>query len=72
MENVERIRKAAAEGDLLRIEFYPDGSGAAFYIRYKNECYNRMEDQMLSLRIDEAVQVVAGFRFIQHHLKTCY
>ncbi len=69
--SIEKIRTALANGDLLKVEFNKDGSGAAFYFRYKNEYYDRMETQMLSLRIEEAIQAVAGFRFVQHERTNC-
>lgn len=68
---IERVRKALANGRVLAVEFYKDGSGASFeYLDPVGDhgCPCRI---LASFYIADAIAIVSGFRFKQHELKTC-
>jgi hypothetical protein len=68
---IERVREALANGRVLAVEFYKDGSGACFnYLDPMGDhgCPCTMSS---SFKIDEALEIVSGFRLKQHELKTC-
>jgi len=68
--NYENIRQALEDGLLINIEFAQDGSCARFYFYTTDNA--RAKTQSITVGIDEAVELISGFRFIQHELKTCF
>ena len=71
-EDIEKVREALDNGKCLSVEFYSDGSGAAFHIIDPHGDHGLPCDCIMSLRIDEALRCISGFRFNQHKHKTCY
>lgn len=66
----EKIREALENGKVSSIEFYKDGSGA--YFKYVDDHGDHgLPCQMASsLRIEDAMQVISGFRLKQHEIST--
>ena len=64
---IEIIRAALEEGNLLKAEFYKDGSGVYFHIRNNVT----RETRAISLKMEEAVKCLAGFRLKQHEIIHC-
>lgn len=71
-ERIEKVREALTNGKCLKVEFYRDGSGAAFHIIDPDGDHGLSCDVSILLPIDEAMQAVSGFRFKQHELNICY
>nr|DAO23002.1 MAG TPA: hypothetical protein [Caudoviricetes sp.] len=70
--NIEKVRQALDNGKCLRIEFYKDGSGACFHFIDPHGDHGLPCDRLMSFSINEAMQIVSGFRFKQHELNKCY
>lgn len=71
-EMVNKVREALTNGKCFKVEFYRDGSGAAFHIIDPTGDHGLPCDVHISLRIEDAMQAVCGFRFKQHELNTCF
>jgi hypothetical protein len=69
---MERIKQALKNGNVLSIEFSADGSSVSFYFKYRNERYNEIETQQITIRTGEAVEILRGYRLTQHKLTTCF
>lgn len=69
---IEKVREALANGNVRSVEFNRDGSGASFYFIDPTGDHGLPCDRLLSLDIDSAMKVVAGFRFKQHEHQTCF
>lgn len=71
-ERIEKVRQALEKGKCLKVEFYKDGSGASFHFIDPHGDHGMPCDWSMSFSIDEAMQIVSGFRFKQHELNKCY
>lgn len=71
-ELVDKVREALTNGKCFKVEFYRDGSGAAFHIIDPHGDHGLPCDVRIHLPINEAIQAVSGFRLKQHQLKTCF
>lgn len=71
-EMINKVREALENGKCLKVEFYRDGSGAAFHIIDPHGDHGMPCEVSISLRIKEAMQAVIGFRFKQHEMNICY
>lgn len=68
---IERVREALANGRVSAVEFYKDGSGACFNYLDPTGDHGCPCTMASSFKIDEALEIISGFRFKQHELKTC-
>ena len=71
-ERIEKVRKALETGHCLSVEFYKDGSGAAFHIIDPHGDHGLLCDISMTLSIEEAIMCISGFRFKQHEHKICF
>lgn len=73
-ENERRIkvvRQAFKDGKVYKVEFYSDGSGACFEYLHPTGDHGCPCTMASSFKIQDAMRIVAGFRLIQHELRTC-
>lgn len=71
-ERIEKVRKALKNGKCSNVEFFKDGSGACFNFFDPHGDHGMPCDWAMSFSIDEAMQIISGFRFKQHESKECY
>lgn len=69
---IERVREALANGRVSAVEFYKDGSGASFTYLDPTGDHGCPCTMASSFKIEEALEIISGFRFKQHELKTCF
>lgn len=69
---INKVRAALSNGKVSSIEFYKDGSGATFYYTDPTGDHGLPCSVASSFNIAEAMKIVAGFRFKQHELNTCF
>ncbi|MBR6685495.1 MAG: hypothetical protein IKL37_04510 [Alphaproteobacteria bacterium] len=68
---IERVREALANGRVSAVEFHKDGSGASFEYLDPVGDHGCPCTMASSFKIEEALEIISGFRFKQHELKTC-
>lgn len=71
-ENIKKVREALNNGKCLSVEFYKDGSGARFHFIDPHGDHGLPCDWSMSFSINEAMQIISGFRFKQHELNICF
>lgn len=71
-ERIEKVCEALKDKRCLSIEFYKDGSGVCFHFIDPHGDHGMPCDWAMSFSINEAIQIVSGFRFKQHELTECY
>ena len=64
---INAIRSAAENNNLLKVEFFRDGSGCYFFI--KNNVTN--DTRGISLSWEDTAKALAGFRMQQHEFIHC-
>lgn len=69
---INKVREALTSGKVRSIEFYKDGSGATFYYTDPTGDHGLPCEVASSFNIAEAMRIIAGFRFKQHELNTCF
>ena len=72
-ENViDIIRNAFSEGKVYSVEFYADGSGVNIEYQHPTANHGLPCRIALFLKMQDAVQILAGFRLKQHELRKCF
>ena len=71
-ERIEKVREALNNGKCLSVEFYKAASGARFDFIDPHGDHGLPCDWSMSFPIEEAIQIISGFRFKQHELNKCY
>ncbi len=69
---IKKVREALENGKVLSVEFYKDGSGASFHYIYPEGDHGLPCDIAASFPIEEALQIISGFRFKQHEYIKCF
>lgn len=69
---INKVRKSLANGKCLSIEFYKDGSGASFHFIDPTGYHGLPCDMSMSFGIQEAIEIISGFRFKQHEHICCF
>lgn len=78
MDNTEskrmivKVREALTNGNVRKVEFYKDGSGACFTYLDPTGDHGCPCTVAQSVGIDEALQIIGGFRFKQHECIRCF
>lgn len=65
---IAKVREALASDNVRSIEFYQDGSGACFTYLDPTGYHGCPCTVAQSVGIDEALQIIGGFRFKQHDI----
>lgn len=65
---IDKVRNALANGNVRSIEFYQYGSGACFTYLDPTGDHGCPCTVAQSVGIDEAIQIISGFRFKQHEI----
>lgn len=65
-ESTKKVQEALANGKCLSVHFYADGSGAEFHIIDPHGDHGLPCDWLIGLPIEDAMNCVYGFWFIQH------
>lgn len=68
---IEKVREALANGRVSAVEFNKDGSGATFTYKDPVGDHGCPCTVASSFPIQDAMQIIRGFRFTQHELVTC-
>lgn len=68
---IEKIRKAFEEGNVISVEFHKDGSGVGFVYKDPTGDHGMPCRMFQSVRIDIAMQIIAGYRMKQHEIRRC-
>ena len=69
---IAKVREAIANKKCLSVEFHKDGSGASFHIIDPTGDHGLPCDVLMSFNIQEAIEIISGFRFKQHELVRCF
>lgn len=67
----EAIRNAFKEKNVIRVDFYPDGSGVDIEYIHPTAAHGLPCRIVQSLYIQDAIQCLAGFRLKQHEINIC-
>ncbi|MCM1075954.1 MAG: hypothetical protein NC411_01175 [Bacteroides sp.] len=69
---INKAREALTNSKVRSIEFYKDGSGATFYYTDPTGDHGLPCSVASSFNIADTMKIIAGFRFKQHELNTCF
>lgn len=70
-KRIEVVRKALDLGQVRKVEFMSDGSGADFWYIHPTANHGCPCEMLSHFNAEDTMKIIQGYRFTQHELRRC-